>query len=334
MTRFFSASRVVSSIIAILGMACAFVVAQPAHAAPALNAFVSAPFVQGPSETGAQIEPFDSSCPTTWWTGLSNQGAMTGVCTSRSGNIWGGSSTTSGAPTLSGPSQQTKYGVVFQGQSVTVTLDHPASYLGFHWEAGDRCNTLTLSNGAANVATFTTEDLLGMIYSGSVGEWSSNDYLYNPARTQWVGQPFAFVHLVGIDGLTFDTVTFTEPCPGGFEFDNFTIVDAPVTLDPTTVVAIGDTTPPDADGDGTSDFAEDSDGDAIPNPFEDVDSDGVADSFQDSDGDGITDYEERVAALPNTGVPAANEFALGGFLVIGGLVLIVALRRRATQTPA
>lgn len=333
MTKFGKKWRVVGSMIATLGIWGAVIIAQPAHAAPALNAFVSAPFVQGPSAAGAQIETFDTTCPQTWWSGMSNEGTLVGPCTSMNGDIWGGSSTTSGVPTLSDPSEQTKYGAVFEGQSITVTLDHPASYVGFNWQAGDWCNTLTIGSGGTDIATFTTEDLMGMIYSGTVGEWSSNDYLYNPARSQWIGYPFAFIHLVGVNGLTFDTITFSEPCSGGFEFDNFTIVDAPVTLDPTTVVPISDTTPPDANGDGTSDFEQDSDGDGISDPFEDTDGDGVAESFEDTDGDGLTDYEEQAIELPNTGVPVAVEFALGGLLLIAGLTLIVVRRRRATQTP-
>ena len=294
---------------------------------PALDAYVSQPFVQGPSSPGAEIETFDTSCPSTWWLSFSNNGSRTGPCSSQSGNIWGGASTTSGTPTKTDPSHQTKYGMISRGQTLTIQLTSPASYVGFNWQAGDPCNTLTISNGGTTLTTFTTEDLMGMIYSGSIGSWSSNDYLINPARSQWVGQPFAFIHLVGVHGLTFDKLTFTQTCSGGFEFDNFTIIDAPVTLDPTTVVAITDTTPPDADADGVSDFEEDEDGDGISNPFEDTNDDGVADSLQDSDGDGINDYVEAIRALANTGVPTSGGLLLGLGLFAAGLTLVIARRR-------
>jgi len=298
-------------------------------AAPALEAYVSQPFVQGPSSLGAEIETFDTSCPSTWWFGLSNEGVRSGPCSSLNGNIWGGASTTSGTPTRTDPTHQTKYGMISRGQTLTIQLNHPASYVGFHWEAGDPCNTLTISNSGTPITTFTTEDLMGMIYSGSIGSWSSNDYLINPARSQWVGQPFAFIHLVGVHGLTFDQLTFTQTCSGGFEFDNFTIVDAPVTLDPTTVVAITDTAPPDADEDGVSDFEEDTDEDGISNPFEDNNDDGVADSLEDSDGDGINDYVESIRALANTGVPSAQEVLFGLGLLVAGVTLVM-IRRRPT----
>lgn len=298
----------------------------PATAAPALNAYVSEPFVQGPSVTGVQLETFDSNCPATWWSTGSNPGTMTGTCSSVNGNIYGGASTTSGVPTRGGGLPQTKYAAAFNGASVTVTLNHAASYLGFQWSAGDAANRLTLYSGATVVATFTTQDLMAMLYNDDMGAWSANDYLINPARNQWVGEPFAYLHLVGVGGLTFDSFTITQP-RFGFEFDNFSLSDSTVTVDPLTTIAIGDETPPDANRDGVDDTTEDADGDGIADPFEDVNGDGVADVLEDSNGNGTNDYIDRIM-LANTGFDPWPALSSGVILLGIGFALIL-LRRRS-----
>lgn len=255
---------------------------------------------------------------------------MTGDCTSMDGDIWGGASSTSGLPSIGDATAQTKYGAVFVGNSITVTLDHPASYLGFHWEAGDSGNFITLYSSGVEVATFTTDDLMNMLYYDAMGTWSANDYLINPARSEWIGAPFAYIHLVGVGGLTFDSFTMTEPFNGGFEFDNFAIQDNPVTLDPETVLSIGDETPPDANGNGIDDTTEDSDGDGIIDPFEDVNGDGAGDVFQDSDGDGTSDYAERVT-LADTGVEPWPLISAGTLMFGLGISFLIIRRRSPSR---
>jgi hypothetical protein len=167
---------------------------------------------------------------------------MTGACSSVNGNIYGGASSTLGTPVIGNGTAQTKYGAVYNGAVVTVTLTAPASYLGFQWSAGDAANRLTLYSGATVVATFTTQDLMAMLYNDDMGAWSAKDYLINPARNQWVGEPFAYLHLVGVGGLTFDKFTITQP-RFGFEFDNFALGDSPVTIDSSTAPVPSRTSP-------------------------------------------------------------------------------------------
>lgn len=302
-----------------------FVAGVPAaNATPGLEAYVSQPFVQGPDVSGVDIETFDSECPDTWWQGGSNPGIMTGSCSSVIGNFYGGASTTSGTPTLGDGTGQTKYGAVYNGASVTVTLDHPASYLGFQWSAGDGNNLLTLFSSGTTVATFTTQDLLAMLYYDEMGAWSAEDYFINPAMDEWIGEPFAYLYLVGTGGLTFDSFSISQPIHG-FEFDNFSVGDAPVTINPATTIRIGDETPPDENGNGIDDTTEDSDGDGIKDPFEDSDGDGISDVFEDSDGDGINDFAES-ETLADTGVEVWSAFGTATLLIGAGVVL--ALRRQ------
>ena len=321
-----SISLATSSIALGLTLVAVLGTSTPALAPPMLNAYVDQPFVQGPGISGVQIETFDSACPTTWWSGSGNPGTMSGPCQSVNGNIFGGASTTSGAPSRGGGSPQTKYGAVFNGGLVTVTLDHPASYLGFQWSAGDRGNTITLYSGASEVATFTTQDLLAMLHNDDMGSWSANDYLINPARDRWIGEPFAYIYLTGVGGVTFDSFTISQPAYG-FEFDNFSLDDRQVPV-PATAISIGEETIPDVNGNGIDDTAEDSDGDGIADPFEDVDGNDVADVFDDSDGDGTSDYVERLS-LADTGI---NRWAAVSLGVIGigfaGLGVMMRVRRR------
>ena len=302
-----------------------FVAGVPAaHAAPALEAYVSQPFVQGPDVSGVDIETFDSECPDTWWQGGSNPGTMTGSCSSVDGDVYGGASTTSGTPTLGDGTGQTRYGAVYDGATVTVTLAQPASYLGFQWSAGDGNNLLTLFSSGTTVATFTTQDLLAMLYYDDMGDWSAIDYFINPAINEWIGEPFAYLYLVGSGGLTFDSFSISQPVYG-FEFDNFSVGDTPVTINPATAIRIGDEIPPDENGNGIDDTTEDSDGDGIKDPFEDSDGDGISDVFEDSDGDGINDFAES-ETLADTGVDVWSAFGTATLLIGAGVAL--ALRRR------
>ena len=319
---------VITTALAAIGVSAA---STSASAAPALNAYVAQPFVQGPDVSGVQIETFNSSCPATWWSGSGNQATTSAGCRVAFGNIWGGASTTVGTPTRGGGLPQTNYGVVYNGRQVTVTLDHAASFLGFQWSAGDIKNTLTLYSGASVVATFTTQDLLAMLYNGEMGAWSANDYLINPARDAWVGQPFAYIYLVGLGGLTFDSFVISQTGDGpqgDFEFDNFSLSDSPVSIDPTKAILIGDEAIPDANENGIDDTSEDSDGDGTADPFEDENGDRVADVLEDSDGDGISDYAERLL-LADTGLNPSTKVIV---VVIGsgliGLGVLILLRRR------
>jgi len=210
---------------------------------------------------------------------------------------------------------------------VTVTLNHAARYLGFQWSAGDAGNTITLYSGSSVVATFTTQDLLAMLYNGDMGSWSANDYLINPARDRWVGEPFAYIYLVGEGGLTFDSFTISQPAHG-FEFDNFSLSDSAVTVDPTTAISIVDEAAPDANGNGVDDTTQDTDGDGIVDPFEDHNGNGIGDVLEDSDGDGVNNYAQRFT-LAHTGTDIWTSIGIGALgLGFAGAGILTRARRR------
>ena len=145
--------------------------AAPANAAPGdgITAYVSPPFVQGPpSSYGTPIETFNS-----WSTcasfPASAVGTFTGTCTSSDPSyIWGGATTATDTPTVSGT--PTRFVIAPVGQDLTLTFTTPAKYFGFWWSAGSAGNTVKLYTSASSstpAATFTT-DTINSILGGSI----------------------------------------------------------------------------------------------------------------------------------------------------------------------
>ena len=311
-------------------------VATPAHAAGSFDVYVSEPRVQGPDVTpdsGALLlEEFNlpgGSCPSPWWQGTANEGSLSGTCATSAPTGNGGANSTTGEPAWLTPSPATRYGAAPASASFTIELQQDASYLGLWWSGGDPGNVVTLFKDGAEVATFTNDDLLNVIYRNAMGTWRANDFMYHPVYGYYKGQPFAYVSFVAQGGATFDSFTVTEYNPWGwFEFDNFALVTAPVVIDDVTTMPVEDLTPIDLNENGMPDYLEDSASDGIADPFADTDGDGVADAFEDSDGDGVSDYAESFT-LPNTGsTPEPSTGAVGVLLLLGGVALTV-IRRRA-----
>ena len=156
--------------------------------------------------------------------------------------------------TTSFPYTGTNFAGILSGKSVTLSLNEPQSYLGFWWSAGDRNNKITLFSGGPSgtqVGVFTTgtlKDLLGSSSSrekevtaidgaGNATKHFGCLYYGNPLKvdrrtlcssesgggTNDPDQPFAYIHLIGEGGLTFDTIVFAQVGSGGFEFDNLAI---------------------------------------------------------------------------------------------------------------
>ncbi|AXE53857.1 putative Ig domain-containing protein [Aurantimicrobium sp. MWH-Uga1] len=236
---------------------CALVLSPVSASAsnPTLNFYISPPTVQNTYVAGAEIATFNSyttgACPTAWTSDTSTSiGTITTTGCSISGpNQYGGATTGAGGAALSRPSGNgTNYASVPSNKTVTLTLDQPESYLGFWWSAGDANNTVKLYSGGTSgtlVGTFTTASLVSLLNNG-VGSitaidntsYQSCEYFGNPVlTTSRCGnltntEPFAYVHLIGANGLTFDTLVFSQGSSGGFEFDNMAIarnVNTPAT---------------------------------------------------------------------------------------------------------
>jgi hypothetical protein len=123
---------------------------------------------------------------------------------------------------------------------VSVTLNQGADYFGFWWSAGDANNGVSLYAGNFLLVRFTTQVLLSML-NGGAGKvtaingtkYNSSAYYGNPNAPSGrnTGEPYVFIDMVAI-GVTFDKVVFdnTNTTSSGFESDNHTVFDTPVTI--------------------------------------------------------------------------------------------------------
>lgn len=228
---------------------------------PTLNFYVAAPVIQNTYVSGATIESFNSmttgSCPTTpsaWGIASSLTSVSTDGCTIKAPDASGGA--TSGANgTVPGPSTTrptgsgTNFLAVSRGKSLTLRFSSPEDYIGFWWSGGDAGNTLKLYSGGTGgtlVGSFSLSTLVTMLSSGSgatissIGGTSYNkcDYYLNPVVSasscpNSSGEPSAYVHIIGVDGMSFDTVVFSESqsVNGAFELDNLAVSSSQVTAD-------------------------------------------------------------------------------------------------------
>lgn len=218
-------------------------------ALPALNFYLGAPNVENTDVVGADVMTFNSAsvgaCPSTWQAeGGTAIGTITGTgCTVGTASPYGGANAgADGNPVIRLTGTGTNYASVSSGGSVTLTLAAARNYVGFWWSAGDPNNTLTLYSGGTGgtvVGTFATSKVVQFLNNGS-GSISSMGGTSYPTCNYWGNprvdvnpcpgtgtaagfEPFAYVHLFGVNGLQFDTIRFSQGGPGGFEFDNLAV---------------------------------------------------------------------------------------------------------------
>lgn len=235
---------------------------------PTLNFYISPPSVQNTFVSGARVATFDNKpkgpCPTEWRTDPTTgepTGTLIGTITTNGCNIAGFSkfggavagATDAQYAATSPAADGTNFVGIPSGKSVTLTLAEPETYLGFWWSAGDQNNRITLYSGGTSgtrVGIFQTSSLTNLLSGDTVTAIDNTSYdtckyfgnprmvnrkdgcagtdsSYNP------GQPYAYIHLIGEGGLTFDTIVFAQVGGGGFELDNIAIernVSAPNTI--------------------------------------------------------------------------------------------------------
>jgi len=100
----------------------------------------------------------------------------------------------------------------------TLTLNHSSSYFGLWWSAGDAKNVLDFYSGGTGgklVAQFVTADLgsLPATYRGNPNTGSNRGADGN--------EYFSFLNFFG-NGVSWDTVVFSNLGSSGFESDNWT----------------------------------------------------------------------------------------------------------------
>ena len=207
--------------------------------------YISPPLVQNSYvTTGAVLESFDSGTNGSSCTGTVPIGVITGTCLFSNAFAYGGATTRSSSPVAGGTS--TNYATGGGGSpTMTFTFNGARRYLGFWWSAGSPTNTVKFFNGADEVLSLTTADLITLLGSsagtfgttGSVTAVNGSTYLKHQyfghprghtqaspvARSSVTSnEPFTYLHVFTSGGLTFDRVTFSG---AGFEFDNLVVSD-------------------------------------------------------------------------------------------------------------
>lgn len=221
-----------------IALAAGFLIApgvSPAFAAGQVTFSVDAPTVQGSFVDGVTLETFDDGCinPLAF-------GSFRGQCWGSAANSYSGASTTSSAPTTLGTG--TPLATIPMGGAIRFDLDKPASYLGFHWEAGNEFDRVQLFSGDTEIADFSFETLMAALESTELDSadgqttYTVADYFGNPVTGQQIHEPYAYVHIFASEGVTFDRVRISEDreSVGFFEFDNMAILfaeDSTITAD-------------------------------------------------------------------------------------------------------
>jgi len=203
---------------------CALSVGSPANAATGTVTFaVDAPEVQYTYVTDAVVETFNTDCDTPL-----EIGSFTGFCGFTAGNFYAGASATTPAPSTGGVSSN--FASLSPGTAMTVTLDEPAYYVGFHWEAGNNYDRVQLFNDGQMIANFSFQSLMDALAGSSfVAEsgdvYSTANYYGNPVTGQQGHEPYAYVHIFAEGGASFDQVVISEDAGSGgaFEIDNLSV---------------------------------------------------------------------------------------------------------------
>jgi len=198
-----------------------------ANAAGRITFSVDAPEVQGSFVEGVTLATFDAGCvnPLPF-------GSFTGDCYSSYANDYAGASTTSSAPTPGGTG--TGFAIIPSGGTATFDLDAPARYLGFHWEAGNEFDRVRLYSGNTLLADFPFETLMEALQATELESadggttYTVAEYFGNPVTGGQGHEPYAYIHIVTSQGLTFDRIEIAEDAgsPGQFEFDNMAVLFA------------------------------------------------------------------------------------------------------------
>lgn len=218
-----------------------------------IDVYMSAPTVQGSFVSGGVLEDFDLGCGSSW-----AMGSMAGPCAGVPADDYGGASTETGSPTTGGTGSP--YGRVASGDTITVTLTTPASYLGFWWTGGDPGNVFRFYSEGELIAEYTTAAVVDILTQSNLTSengdtYESDSYMSNPVSAAQTDEPYVYLHILAKGDFTFDTFTFThEREVGYFEFDNVVTNTVEVTArdDLVYVSSYGDRVVDESDGGGNT----------------------------------------------------------------------------------
>lgn len=201
----------------------------PVHAGFVFS--IEGPGVQATSVSPVVTETFDSK-PVGAFSGsvLGGQGTLSSggavVAGTASGGAFGGAGN-------GNPGSETQFFAVGAQSGnagpVTLTLTTPQKYFGMWWPAGDAQNTLSFFDSADNLlANYTVATILASLPAGYNG---------NPNNGLNTGEKYAYLNFTATGTDSIKKVVFGNngSVGTGYEMDNFSITDQPITP-PGTVV--------------------------------------------------------------------------------------------------
>jgi hypothetical protein len=208
----------------------------PSLQADTISVYLSAPDLQSTFVTGATTETWDEATAGTYQTYAGTIGNY---------GVTGQDSFVIQAADQFGGANGSQY-MTFGAQSgnanpVQLTLTSPATYFGFWWSAGDANNGISFYDGSTLVGRFSTSTILSLLQAPSVtavdgAVYQSSTYFGNPNNGQDGGEHFAYVNFLDTGGNITSIVFDNSGATGsGFESDNHSVYNGPVTIAPTAV---------------------------------------------------------------------------------------------------
>lgn len=194
----------------LLSLASGFLVEAPAHAN--LIFTIENPGVQSTTVAGASTEDFESL--PIGVLGVYHSAAIGGTYSGGQiipHDLYGGAG---------GVGQ---YDVVGLGNTVSQTLqfDSPKTYFGIWWSAGDAANKIEFFD--------PSNTLLGSYVIGDIIPFLSAAYLGNPNTGENPGEYYAYLNFTTTGGSLIDRIVFENVTASGFESDNHSVFDQPIT---------------------------------------------------------------------------------------------------------
>jgi hypothetical protein len=273
--------------VALLTGLAALIPSNVSSAVPVTNGiklYFSAPFIQGPSYSGSdvQLETFDSfSTGTGTCLGASAVGEIMTTCSVFPGNGSGGAATTGDTPTVGG-TRSNYAGTPWPsgGAEIEILFPEGRKFIGLWWSAGNvessggTTNTIEFYDGDSLLATMTANQVMDKLggavpnpYPGSatletVGGGSHNiGYFYGhphshpsltpTSKSTATGDfPFVYLSLLTVGATAVDRIIIGGD---GFEFDNLATSSAAKTPTDDMVFVqeyLDTVTPPDENGGG------------------------------------------------------------------------------------
>lgn len=174
---------------------------------------IEGPGVQQTSVPGAITETFDSpsilNAPLSAYH-AANGGTYTGGMVVPGGGAYGGAY----------ESPYLVIGLAAGIPTATATFATDLTYFGMWWAAGDTSNELRFYDDAVLLKSFVVGDLLAFL---------SADYYGNPNNGKAASEPFVYINFTATEGTRFNRISFTSSSASGFESDNHSTYDKPIT---------------------------------------------------------------------------------------------------------